>query len=123
NELSLVLDRIAKLPTPDVILLRSSRPGVFLDPFDIAELSRFASPLEFAAFARRGQEVTRKLASLEAPTVAVIAGRCSGAGLEIALACRFRFAVDDWQTSFAFPELQRGVIPCWGSTYRLPRQI
>jgi 3-hydroxyacyl-CoA dehydrogenase/enoyl-CoA hydratase/3-hydroxybutyryl-CoA epimerase len=123
NELSLVLDRIAALPAPDVILLRSSRPGVFLEEFDIAELARFSSPLEFAAFARRGQEATRKLANLASPTVAVIEGRCTGAGLELALACRFRFAVDGCKTAFAFPDTRRGLIPSWGATYRLPRLV
>jgi 3-hydroxyacyl-CoA dehydrogenase/enoyl-CoA hydratase/3-hydroxybutyryl-CoA epimerase len=123
NELLLVLDRIATLPAPDVIAIRSSRPGVFVEEFDIAELVRFSSPLEFAASARRGQEVTRKLANLASPTVAVIEGRCAGAGLELALACRFRFAVDSCQTSFAFPDVRRGLIPCWGATYRLPRMV
>lgn len=123
NELSLVLDRIAALPAHDVILVRSSRPGVFVDEFDIAELARFSSPLEFAAFARRGQEVTRKLANLASPTVAVIEGHCTGAGLELALACRFRFAVDNCHTHFALPDVRRGLVPCWGSTYRLPRLV
>ncbi len=123
NELSLVLDRIARLPSPEVFIIRSSRPGVFLDEFDIAELARFSSPLDFAAFARRGQEVTRKLTRLPCPTVAVIEGRCIGAGLELALACRFRFAIENTATNFAFPDISRGLIPCWGSTHRLPRLI
>lgn len=123
NELSLVLDRITRLPPADVILLRSSRPGVFLDEFDVTELARFSCPLEFAAFARRGQEVTRKLAHLPSPAVAMIEGRCAGAGLELALACRFRFAVDHCATSFAFPDISRGLIPCWGGAYRLSRLV
>jgi 3-hydroxyacyl-CoA dehydrogenase / enoyl-CoA hydratase / 3-hydroxybutyryl-CoA epimerase len=123
NELSLVLDRVARFPAADVILLRSSRPGVFLDEFDIAELSRFSTPLEFAAFARRGQDVTRKLTQLPSPTVAIIEGRCIGGGLEIALACRFRFAIDSCATTFAFSDVGRGLIPCWGGTCRLPRVV
>src|SRR5215218_4053141 len=92
-ELSLVLDRAAALPA-DVLVLRSSRTGVFLDPFDVRELAGFESPMEFAAFATRGQELTRKLASLPMPTVAVIEGRCAGAGLEVALATTHRIAVE-----------------------------
>jgi 3-hydroxyacyl-CoA dehydrogenase/enoyl-CoA hydratase/3-hydroxybutyryl-CoA epimerase len=123
NELSLVLDRIARLPTPDAVVLRSSAPGVFLDGFDPHELARFASPLEFAAWARRGQEVTRKLASLEAPTVALIEGRCIGAGLEIAAACCFRIAVDSPSVYLKAPDVSTGFAPAWGSTYRLPRTV
>ena len=123
NELSLVLDRIARLPTPDAIVIRGSRQGVFLDEFDIAELARFSSPLDFAAYARRGQEVTRKIAHMPSPIVAFIEGRCVGAGLELAVACRFRFAVDNTATHFAYPDISRGLIPCWGSTHRLPRLV
>ncbi|MBO0697181.1 MAG: enoyl-CoA hydratase/isomerase family protein, partial [Zavarzinella sp.] len=123
NELSLVLDRIAALPPADVILVRSSRPDTFLEEFDAAELAGFNSPLEFAAMARRGQAVTRKLRQLATPTIALIEGRCAGAGLELALACTSRLAVDSARTRFDFAELDRGLIPAWGGTYLLPRLV
>jgi 3-hydroxyacyl-CoA dehydrogenase / enoyl-CoA hydratase / 3-hydroxybutyryl-CoA epimerase len=122
SELSLVLDRAASLPA-DVLVLRSSQKGVFLDPFDVVELAGFASPMEFAAFATRGQELTRKLAGLPMPTVAVMEGRCGGAGFEIALACTHRIAVTVPEARFELNETARGLIPCWGSTYRLPYLI
>ena len=122
TEFSLVLDRAATLPA-DVLVVRSSRKGVFLDPFDVAELAGFTSPMEFAAFATRGQELTRKLAGLPMPTVAVLEGRCGGAGLEIALACMHRIAVNSPEVRLDLNEPARGLIPCWGSTRRLPRLI
>src|SRR5829696_2397232 len=123
NELSLVLDRIAALPPADILLIRSTRPGAFLEEFDAAELARLGSPLEFAALARRGQEVTRKLAGLPSPAVALVEGRCAGAGLELALACTHRVATDCPPTRFELAELHRGLIPAWGGTYRLPRLV
>lgn len=123
NELSLVLDRAAALPAPAVVVLRSSRPGAFLEEFDAGELARFGTPLEFAALARRGQDVARKLARLSAPTVALIEGRCAGAGLELALACDYRFAAETPHTRFESPEVSRGLVPAWGGTRRLPRLI
>ena len=123
HELTLVLDRIARLAGPDVILFRSSRAESFLEDFDPIELSRFASPLEFAALARRGQEVSRKLAGLGPATIAVIAGAATGAGLELALACDYRLAVASPATQFAFPAIARGLMPCCGGTIRLPRLI
>src|SRR3954468_12324026 len=62
HELNLVLDRIGTLPAPEVFVIRSSRPGVFLEEFSSTELARFQSPLEFAALSRRGQEAGRKIA-------------------------------------------------------------
>jgi 3-hydroxyacyl-CoA dehydrogenase / enoyl-CoA hydratase / 3-hydroxybutyryl-CoA epimerase len=123
NELSLVLDRVAGRPGADVLVLRSSRPGVFLEEFDVAEVARFASPLEFAAFAARGQDVTRKLAELPARTVAVVEGRCAGVGLELVVACGTRVAVDSPCTRFESADVARGLVPCWGGTVRLPRLV
>src|SRR5262245_21002773 len=123
HELNLVLDRIAVLPVPDVFLLRSSFSASFLEEFDSTELCRFTSALEYAALARRGQEVTRKLAGLACTSLALIEGRCSGAGLELALAGNHRLAAETALTSFEFPEVARGLIPCWGGTYRLPRLV
>ncbi|HEX3147688.1 MAG TPA: 3-hydroxyacyl-CoA dehydrogenase NAD-binding domain-containing protein [Gemmataceae bacterium] len=123
HELNLVLDRVASLPAPDVFLVRSSRPGVFLEEFGSTELARFQSPLEFAALARRGQEACRKIAALPFPTVALIEGRCAGAGLELALACDRRWVVAVPEASFDLVEGDRGLIPSWGGTYRLPKLV
>ncbi|HJZ90985.1 MAG TPA: 3-hydroxyacyl-CoA dehydrogenase NAD-binding domain-containing protein, partial [Gemmataceae bacterium] len=123
NELSLVLDRVAGRPGADVLVLRSSRPGAFLEEFDAVEVARFTSPLEFAAFAARGQDVTRKLAELPARAVAVVEGRCAGVGLELIAACDTRVAVDSPCTRFESADVARGLVPCWGGTVRLPQLI
>ena len=39
------------------------------------------------------------------PVVAAIAGSCMGGGLEIALACHYRVALDTKKTSLALPEV------------------
>jgi 3-hydroxyacyl-CoA dehydrogenase/enoyl-CoA hydratase/3-hydroxybutyryl-CoA epimerase len=55
------------------------------------------------------------------PTVAVIHGYCLGGGLEIALACDYRVAVED--ARLGFPEVMLGLHPGLGGTVRLPRLI
>ena len=55
------------------------------------------------------------------PTVAVIHGFCLGGGLEIALACNYRIAVED--ARLGFPEVMLGLHPGLGGTVRLPRLI
>ena len=64
-----------------------------------------------------------EIAALPFPTAALVEGRCAGAGLELALACDHRWAVATPHTRFEFPEADRGLIPCWGGTVRLPRLI
>jgi 3-hydroxyacyl-CoA dehydrogenase / enoyl-CoA hydratase / 3-hydroxybutyryl-CoA epimerase len=45
----------------------------------------------------------------------MINGFCMGGGLELALACRYRVAVDDPKTRFALPEVMLGIVPAWGA--------
>ena len=44
-----------------------------------------------------------------------------GGGVELALACRYRIAVDVPGTRFALPEVMLGILPGWGGVKRLPR--
>ena len=51
----------------------------------------------------------------------MIHGFCLGGGLEVALACESRIAIDD--ARFGFPEVLLGLHPGLGGTVRLPRLI
>ena len=62
-----------------------------------------------------------RLDRLPLPTIAVIHGYCLGGGLEVALACDHRIAIDD--ASFGFPEVLLGLHPGLGGTVRLTRLI
>ena len=54
------------------------------------------------------------------PVVAAIQGSCLGGGLEVAMACHYRIAVDGLKTSMGLPEVMLGVLPGGGGTQRLP---
>ncbi|WP_415930353.1 enoyl-CoA hydratase/isomerase family protein [Zhenpiania hominis] len=69
----------------------------------------------------RGKMILDFIESLPIVTVAAIRGVCLGAGLEIALACRYRICASN--ATFGFPETQRGLIPGLGGTLRLTEQI
>jgi len=62
----------------------------------------------------RGLEITK-------PLVAAINGSALGGGLEIILSCDIRIAAK--HASFGSPEVSLGLIPAWGGTQRLTRQI
>ena len=66
---------------------------------------------------RRGWDVFNKLRDLPFPTLALVHGFCMGGGLELALACRYRVAVDDPKTRFALPEVMLGILPGWGGVH------
>ncbi|MAZ06130.1 MAG: 3-hydroxyacyl-CoA dehydrogenase [Halomonas sp.] len=57
------------------------------------------------------------------PVVAAINGTALGGGLEIALACHHRVAIDDDSIQLGLPEVTLGLLPGGGGTQRLPRMI
>jgi enoyl-CoA hydratase/carnithine racemase len=71
---------------------------------------------EFGAF-----RCIEALAALTKPTIAVLSGDAIGVGLEIALACDLRIAVET--ACFGLPQVADGLIPCGGGTQRLPRIV
>ncbi len=67
------------------------------------------------------ERACRDLEAVPKPTIAAINGFALGGGLEIALACDFRFAAQDAQ--LGLPEIKLGIIPGSGGTQRLPRLV
>ncbi len=55
------------------------------------------------------------------PVIAAINGIAAGGGCELALACHLRIASTN--AKFSLPETKLGVIPAYGGTQRLPREI
>ncbi len=66
---------------------------------------------------------SNELAAAPYPTLALVRGFCLGGGLELALACRYRVAVDEPATRLGLPEVMLGIVPGWGGIKRLPRLI
>src|SRR5665213_740944 len=68
-----------------------------------------------------GERVYDILDAATKPVVAAIHGYALGGGLEIALACHYRIAVDS--AKVGLPEVLIGILPGGGGTQRLPRLI
>src|SRR5215470_13901862 len=88
---------------------------------DIGEFKGMTDAAAVEARLTKAHSVVDRLDRLSVPTVAVVHGYCLGGGLEIALACDFRIAVED--ARFGFPEVMLGLHPGLGGTVRLPRLI
>lgn len=71
----------------------------------------------------RGHEVFNRIERYPKPVVAAINGFALGGGCELAMACHFRIMVDSEKAIIGQPEIERGIIPGWGGTQRLPRLI
>ena len=117
------LDALAVQPRVPVLVLRSGKKSGFMAGADIQEFTRITDAAGALALSEAGQQLFGKLASLNAPSVAVMHGPCLGGGLELALACDYRLVFDKPSTQFGLPEVELGLLPGWGGTQRLPRAI
>lgn len=123
RQLDQLLDRIEGDPSIRGVMFRSAKPGVFFAGADIEEMKQIAGPQAAREFSEAGQRIFGRLSRLATPTVALISGSCLGGGLEFALACRFRVADEQRKTLLGLPEVKLGLVPGWGGTVRLPRQV
>ncbi len=114
---------VSRSEKPRLLVISSAKPTGFLAGADVRELAQTASPQAAAATSERGQKLFDKLESLPIPSVAVVQGPCLGGGLELALACDARVAIDHPKTQFGLPEIKLGLLPAWGGTQRLPRVV
>jgi len=122
GELSEHLSWVAVQPDLKGLILKSSKPAIFIAGADISALQSLPEE-ELKLFLAKGQETFSQIAQLSIPTVAAIHGACMGGGLEVALACDWRTASDSSATSLGLPETQLGILPAWGGSTRLPKLI
>jgi 3-hydroxyacyl-CoA dehydrogenase/enoyl-CoA hydratase/3-hydroxybutyryl-CoA epimerase len=121
-ELDALLAPLARNPPRAVILISAKKSG-FIAGADIKEFTGIANAEEGYRLIHAGQQVLNRLEALPCPTVAAIHGFALGGGLELALACRYRVAVDDERLSLGLPEVQLGIHPGFGGTVRSVRLV
>jgi enoyl-CoA hydratase/carnithine racemase len=90
---------------------------IFAAGADIKAMAEFG-PREIEPSVGALAGALRHLEAMPKPIVAAINGYALGGGLELAIACDFRFAAED--ALLGVPEIRLGVIPGAGGTQRLP---
>jgi 3-hydroxyacyl-CoA dehydrogenase/enoyl-CoA hydratase/3-hydroxybutyryl-CoA epimerase len=111
-----------RVENPKGLIVRSGKDN-FIAGADVEEFTRFKSPQEALAFVKLGWDVFQELRELPFPTTAMVNGFCMGGGVELALACRYRVALDDPKTRFALPEVMLGIMPAWHGLQWLPKLV
>jgi len=118
-ELSELLRRLADDSELRVVILTGTGES-FCAGTDIAELAS-ADPQQAVPISKRGQDLCDQIEAFPAPVIAAINGAAAGGGCELALASHIRVASD--KASFSLPEVRLGVIPGYGGTQRLAREV
>jgi 3-hydroxyacyl-CoA dehydrogenase/enoyl-CoA hydratase/3-hydroxybutyryl-CoA epimerase len=117
DELDTLLEELATDPPRGLIIKSAKRTG-FIAGADIGEFDQLENAEQGAAAARKGQIVLQRLEDLPSVSVAVIDGYALGGGLELALACDYRVAVESYERTLGLPEVQLGIQPGFGGTVR-----
>jgi 3-hydroxyacyl-CoA dehydrogenase / enoyl-CoA hydratase / 3-hydroxybutyryl-CoA epimerase len=106
---------------PAGLVIRSAKKSGFIAGADVSEFRGASDPRPAEAALARAHAVIDRLEAIKIPTVVVIHGFCLGGGLEVALACRSRIAIDG--ARFGFPEVMLGLHPGLGGTARFTELV
>jgi enoyl-CoA hydratase/carnithine racemase len=119
NELDEVLTKWAQDKAVRVIIITGAGERGFSAGFDL----KTAGTPEGEKSMSRGQEVFSRIEKCPKPVIAAINGFALGGGCELAMSCHFRIMLNSQQVVMGQPEIDRGIIPGWGGTQRLPRLV
>lgn len=106
---------------PTGLVVRSAKTSGFIAGADVNEFRGVTDASAVESQIGRAHAVIDRMEALRIPTVAVIHGFCLGGGLEVALACQMRIAIDD--ARFGFPEVMLGLHPGLGGTVRFTHLV
>jgi 3-hydroxyacyl-CoA dehydrogenase/enoyl-CoA hydratase/3-hydroxybutyryl-CoA epimerase len=106
---------------PAGLVIRSAKKSGFIAGADVNEFRGATDARTVETEMAKAHAVVDRLEALKIPSVAVIHGFCLGGGLEIALACNTRIAVDN--ARFGFPEVMLGLHPGLGGTARFTHLV
>ena len=119
DELNEVLDSVDSNETRALILTGEGDKS-FVAGADIGEMSTLTKA-EGEAFGKKGNDVFRKLETLEIPVIAAINGFALGGGCELSMSCDIRICSEN--AVFGQPEVGLGITPGFGGTQRLARLV
>lgn len=117
-----VIERLEKEDAIKGLVLTSGK-STFIVGADIDQVVTIQTAEQAFAVCEELKTLLRRIEKCGKPVVAALNGTALGGGLEIALACHARFALDDSALKLGLPEVKLGLLPGGGGTQRMPRMI
>lgn len=115
-------EELAQTGELEGVILLSGKDSGFIAGADVSEFDAMSDFSVLPEALKRTHALFARIEALKIPVVAGIHGFCLGGGLELALACHYRVAVNDDKTRIGFPEVNLGIFPGFGGTGRSIRQ-
>lgn len=122
GELQQLVTQLEQHPPRGAVILSGKESG-FIAGADVKEFVGVPDRAEAERLIRAAHALLDRLEALSCPTLSLIRGYCLGGGLELALACRYRVALDEPGTRLGFPEVMLGIFPGFGGSMRAVRRI
>lgn len=119
EELESTIDSINTLEVNALIITGAGEKS-FVAGADIGEMSTLTKA-EGEAFGKKGNDVFRKIETLDIPVICAVNGFALGGGCEISMSCDIRICSDN--AVFGQPEVGLGITPGFGGTQRLARLV
>lgn len=119
NELSSALNDLRNDDTLRALIVTGAGE-VFCAGTDISQLTDLTET-DALQVSSRGQQLCNQIESFPVPVIAALNGHAAGGGCELALACHLRVASVD--ARFSLPETRLGLLPAYGGTQRLTRDV
>ena len=119
EELDLIFESLEN--TEDILgVIITGEGRAFAAGADIVQMKDYKCE-DARNYAGYAQKVFNRIEALEKPVIAAVNGYALGGGCELSLSCDFRIASE--KAVFGQPEVDLGVIPCFGGTQRLTRLV
>jgi 3-hydroxyacyl-CoA dehydrogenase / enoyl-CoA hydratase / 3-hydroxybutyryl-CoA epimerase len=120
-----VVERLRRERDDITGVVLTSAKKTFFAGGDLNDLRRVtpADGETFMATLTSTKAALRGLETLGRPVVAALNGSALGGGLEIALSCHHRVALDNPKSRFGFPEVTLGLLPGAGGVVRTVRML
>jgi enoyl-CoA hydratase len=121
TELSRAIDEAAVDDSVRAVIITGMGDRSFVAGADIAELLALESGLDGHAHSHTAHGLLNKMVDLPKPIIMAVNGYALGGGCELAMAGDLILASE--KARFGQPEINLGIIPGFGGTFRLPRLV
>lgn len=119
TELNAELEKAEADPEIRAVII-TGEGKAFVAGADIARMQELDEQAGFD-FGRLGQQVFRRIETMDKVVIAAVNGFALGGGCELAMACDIRIAGE--RAKFGQPEVSLGITPGYSGTQRLPRLV